>query len=236
MDTPGFSTLHWALAAAASFACGSIPFGPIVARAHGIDLRTVGSGNIGATNVGRALGRGWGVLVYVLDAAKGALPVLGAGSMAGVLGRYPEQMPAADLWCWLLLPVAAVLGHMFSPFVGFRGGKGVATGSGALLAVWPVLTGPALVAVGLWALMLALTRMVSVASVVAAVSIPLTVAAAAVLRTGEGTPDGSLPLQHSIPAITVTGAIALLVVAKHRSNMQRVLAGTEAKVGGKKPG
>jgi glycerol-3-phosphate acyltransferase PlsY len=228
-----FTTLHWLVAAAVAFAAGSIPFGPIVARAHGVDLRTVGSGNIGATNVGRALGRGWGILVYVLDAAKGAIPVLLAGSMANILGKQPEAMAPGELWGWLTLPVAAVLGHMFSPWMGFKGGKGVATGSGAMLAVWPVLTGPVVVAIGLWALVLAVTRMVSVASVVAAIAIPMTVAFSSISRTGDGTPDGSMPLEHAVPAIVVTGAVAALVVWKHRGNMQRVLAGTESKVGKK---
>jgi glycerol-3-phosphate acyltransferase PlsY len=232
-DGTSFTTLHWLVAAAVAFAAGSIPFGPIVARAHGVDLRTVGSGNIGATNVGRALGRGWGILVYVLDAAKGAIPVLLAGSMANILGKQPEAMVPGDLWGWLMLPVAAVLGHMFSPWMGFKGGKGVATGSGAMLAVWPVLTGPVVVAIGLWALVLAVTRMVSVASVVAAIAIPMTVAFSSISRTGDGTPDGSMPLEHAVPAIVVTGAVAALVVWKHRGNMQRVLAGTESKVGKK---
>jgi glycerol-3-phosphate acyltransferase PlsY len=232
-DGTSFTTLHWLVAAAVAFAAGSIPFGPIVARAHGVDLRTVGSGNIGATNVGRALGRGWGILVYVLDAAKGAIPVLLAGSMANILGKQPEDMPSGELWGWLTLPVAAVLGHMFSPWMGFKGGKGVATGSGAMLAVWPVLTGPVVVAIGLWALVLAVTRMVSVASVVAAIAIPMTVAFSSISRTGDGTPDGSMPLEHAVPAIVVTGAVAALVVWKHRGNMQRVLAGTESRVGKK---
>ena len=223
--------LAWPMLALVAFLAGSIPFGPIVARSKGVDLRKVGSGNIGASNVGRALGRRWGVLVYVLDAGKGALPVLAAGRMMGTLGRLPEDIAPADLWWWLLLPIAAVLGHMFSPFVGFRGGKGVATGSGAMLAIYPVLTGPLLVAIGVWAVVLAATRMISVASVIAAATIPATVAAAALLRTGDGTPDGKLPLQHALPAVAVTGAVAVLVIWKHRSNMQRVLAGTESRVG-----
>jgi glycerol-3-phosphate acyltransferase PlsY len=224
----------WLLAALAAFACGSIPFGPIVARARGVDLRKVGSGNIGATNVSRALGWRWGVLVYVLDALKGAAPVLAAGAWAGVLGQPPETVARADMWWWLMLPIAAVLGHMFSPFVGFKGGKGVATGSGAMLAVYPVLTGPLLVAIGLWAVLLAATRYMSVASIAAAAAIPLTVAAVAILRTGEGTPDGELPIAHAVPALTVTGAVAVLVIAKHRSNIERLLAGTENRLGSKK--
>ena len=229
-----FTALHWSVAASVAFACGSIPFGPIVARLRGIDLRAVGSGNIGATNVGRALGWKWGVLVYVLDAIKGAAPVLAAGAMAGILGKPADEVAPADMWWWLLMPIAAVLGHMFSPFVGFRGGKGVATGSGAMLAVWPTLTGPLLVAIGLWAVLLAATRYMSVASMAAAVSIPLTVAAAAAIRTGDGTPDGELPIRHALPAIIVTGGVAMLVVWKHRPNIERLLAGKENRLGTKR--
>jgi glycerol-3-phosphate acyltransferase PlsY len=229
-----FTAMHWSVAALVAFACGSIPFGPIVARLRGIDLRTVGSGNIGATNVGRALGWKWGVLVYVLDAIKGAAPVLAAGAMAGILGKPADEVAPADMWWWLLMPIAAVLGHMFSPFVGFKGGKGVATGSGAMLAVWPTLTGPLLVAIGLWAVLLAATRYMSVASMAAAISIPLTVAAAAAIRTGDGTPDGELPIRHALPAIIVTGGVALLVVWKHRPNIERLLSGKENRLGTKR--
>jgi glycerol-3-phosphate acyltransferase PlsY len=229
-----FTAMHWLVAALVAFACGSIPFGPIVARLRGIDLRTVGSGNIGATNVGRALGWKWGVLVYVLDAIKGAAPVLAAGAMAGILGKPADEVAPADMWWWLLMPIASVLGHMFSPFVGFKGGKGVATGSGAMLAVWPTLTGPLLVAIGLWAVLLAATRYMSVASMAAAISIPLTVAAAAAIRTGDGTPDGELPIRHALPAIIVTGGVAMLVVWKHRPNIERLLAGKENRLGTKR--
>ena len=229
-----FTAMHWSVAALVAFACGSIPFGPIVARLRGIDLRTVGSGNIGATNVGRALGWKWGVLVYVLDAIKGAAPVLAAGAMAGILGKPADEVAPADMWWWLLMPIASVLGHMFSPFVGFKGGKGVATGSGAMLAVWPTLTGPLLVAIGLWAVLLAATRYMSVASMAAAISIPLTVAAAAAIRTGDGTPDGELPIRHALPAIIVTGGVAILVVWKHRPNIERLLAGKENRLGTKR--
>ena len=229
-----FTAMHWSVAALVAFGCGSIPFGPIVARLRGIDLRTVGSGNIGATNVGRALGWKWGVLVYVLDAIKGAAPVLAAGAMAGILGKPADEVAPADMWWWLLMPIASVLGHMFSPFVGFKGGKGVATGSGAMLAVWPTLTGPLLVAIGLWAVLLAATRYMSVASMAAAISIPLTVAAAAAIRTGDGTPDGELPIRHALPAIIVTGGVAMLVVWKHRPNIERLLAGKENRLGTKR--
>ena len=225
---------NWLALAIAAFLCGSIPFGILVARLKGVDLRKVGSGNMGATNVGRALGRKWGILVYVLDAAKGAAPVLWAGHQAGALGLQPESIAAGDLWRWMGIAVCAVLGHMFSPWVGFRGGKGVATGSGALLAVYPVLTGPVLVAIGLWGCVLASTRIMSIASMVAAVSIPLTVVAFALLRTGDGTPDGNMPLQHAMPAVIVTAGVALLVVWAHRANIARLRAGTESRLGAKK--
>ena len=156
-----------------------------------------------------------------------------AGMMAGILGHPADEIPRADMWWWLMMPIAAVLGHMFSPFVGFKGGKGVATGSGAMLAIWPVLTGPLLVAIGLWAIMIALTRTMSIASMLAAVSIPLTVAAAAILTTGTGTTDGELPVAHALPAIIVTAGVAALVVWKHRSNLERILKGTEPRVGSK---
>jgi glycerol-3-phosphate acyltransferase PlsY len=225
---------NWLALAIAAFLCGSIPFGILVARLKGVDLRKVGSGNMGATNVGRALGRKWGILVYLLDAAKGAAPVLWAGQQAGTLGLQPESIAGGDLWRWLGVAVCAVLGHMFSPWVGFRGGKGVATGSGALLAVYPVLTAPVLVAIGLWGSVLAVTRIMSIASMVAAVSIPLTVIAFALLRTGDGTPDGNMPLQHALPAVIVTAAVALLVVWAHRANIARLRAGTESRLGSKK--
>ncbi len=227
---------QWALFAALAFACGSIPFGLLVARAKGIDLRTVGSGNIGATNVGRALGRKFGIVVYFLDAAKGAAPVLVAGGAAGILGLPAHEMPAAQLWWWLAVAVCTVLGHMFSPFVGFKGGKGVATGSGALLAIYPLLTAPLLIAILLWGAWLAGTRMMSLASMIAALSIPVSVAVIALMSTGEGTPDGAHPLQHAMPAVIVTSAIALLVIWKHRGNIQRIRSGTEARIGAHKAG
>jgi glycerol-3-phosphate acyltransferase PlsY len=102
-----------------------------------------------------------------------------------------------------------------------------------MLAIWPVLTGPLLVAIGLWAIMIALTRIMSIASMLAAVSIPLTVAAMAIINTGGGTHDGELPVAHALPAIIVTAGVAVLVVWKHRSNLERILKGTEPRLGSK---
>jgi glycerol-3-phosphate acyltransferase PlsY len=228
------SALGWPLWVAVGFLSGSIPFGVILAKAHGVNLRTVGSGNVGATNVGRALGRKWGFLCFFLDAAKGAAPVLTAGALTGALGASVVKTEPAVMIGWIATAYAALLGHVFSPWIGFKGGKGVATGSGAMLAVWPTLTGPLLVAIGLWAVLLAATRYMSVASMAAAISIPLTVAAAAAIRTGDGTPDGELPIRHALPAIIVTGGVALLVVWKHRPNIERLLSGKENRLGTKR--
>jgi acyl-phosphate glycerol 3-phosphate acyltransferase len=129
-----------------SFLSGSIPFGLLIARARGVDIRRHGSGNIGATNVWRVLGRGPGLLCFALDVLKGLAPTLGAAWTTGLLGprALPGPIDARSAWLWLVVMALAILGHMFSPWVGFRGGKGVATGLGALLGVWPFLTAPAL--------------------------------------------------------------------------------------------
>ena len=138
----------------AAYLVGAIPFGVLLGQLHGIDIREHGSRNIGATNVGRVLGRRWGILCFVLDALKGALPVLAAGATAGILGASAETVGAATLGWWLLVVAAALLGHMWSPFLKFTGGKGVATGFGALAAFWPLLAWPAFVAFGVWLVVL----------------------------------------------------------------------------------
>jgi glycerol-3-phosphate acyltransferase PlsY len=146
-----------ALFVIAAFAIGSIPTGVIVARGRGIDLRQVGSGNIGATNVGRALGKRWAIFVLVADAVKGYLP-------AALAQRWlPPTAVAA-------VAMAAVLGHMFSIFLKGRGGKGVATSLGAALALAPVA---ALCCAGLYLLLYALFRISSVGSLVAITVFPL---------------------------------------------------------------
>lgn len=228
-STDASSTLTWAGFCLAAFASGSVPFGLIFAKAKGVDLRAVGSGNIGASNVGRSMGRRWGVLVYVLDAAKGALPVLAAGWVMGTLGVAPERLHAGALWWWLAVAIMAVLGHMYSPLAGFRGGKGVATGSGALMAMWPVLTLPVLVGVVGWTLALVVARMMSVAGMVAGITIPIALVAMALARA----PQGATPaeaLRPVLPALIATIGIAALVIWRHRSNLARIRAGTEPRV------
>lgn len=230
----------WAiLLLVAAFLAGSIPFGFIVARAKGVDIRKHGSGNIGATNVGRVLGKKWGMLCFFLDFLKGLIPSLLAGfvirgdistPLAGAL--TPNQATAL----WLSVAVCCVLGHMFTPWLGFKGGKGVATGFGALVGVYPVFTLAALFAFFVWGLSLKLTRMVGISSVIAALAMAALVvfshfAPLSVHDTLKGFPLWQpATLIHAIFAVF----LALLVTYKHRANIQRTLAGTEPKIGEKK--
>ncbi len=135
--------MTWAALLALAFLAGSIPFGLLIAKSKGVDIRAHGSGNIGATNVGRVLGKRFGFACFFLDALKGALPVVIAGLVVGLWGRPLEGIASADAWLWLAVGMLALLGHMFSPWIGFKGGKGVATGFGAMVAMWTPLTLPA---------------------------------------------------------------------------------------------
>jgi acyl phosphate:glycerol-3-phosphate acyltransferase len=191
--TPGPA---WAFSLGAGFALGSLPFGLWWGRLfRGIDVREHGSRNLGATNVFRVLGPAHGVGVLLLDAAKGAAAVL----IAGRLSPDPFLALAAGHF--------AILGHMFSPWVGFRGGKGVATGLGVWLTIAPVASALAL---ALWGITLAIGRRVSVASLVAAAGLPV-----AVFATG---PSAGRALRTLLAAI-----LALLVWARHRANIGRLL-------------
>ena len=142
-----------------SFFCGAIPFGYLAGRARGIDIRTVGSGNIGTSNVFRTLGKAWGVGVFLLDFLKGFLPTLAALHLVGG-GFLPKDVLV------LLVGMAAVLGHNFTPFLQFKGGKGIATSAGVLLAMMP---SAASVAILVFAIVFVIWRYVSLASLTAAV-------------------------------------------------------------------
>lgn len=159
----------WILIASA-FLVGSIPTAYLIGRAKGIDIRQHGSKNVGATNVGRVLGRRWGFICFGLDVAKGLVPTLAAGVFLGVAGEI--RMPPEDAATWVAVMAATVLGHMFTPWLSFKGGKGVATGLGALLGVFPALTIPAIVVFAVWVLVLWRWRMIGLASVVAAALLP----------------------------------------------------------------
>jgi glycerol-3-phosphate acyltransferase PlsY len=190
----------------ASYLLGAVPFGWLVARARGVDILQHGSGNIGATNVGRVLGKKYGVLVFLLDFAKGALPVATA-SLLPVADVPREALTVAA-------GVAAFLGHLFPVYLKFRGGKGVATGAGVVAVLLPL---PALAALLTWVVVVFATRYVSVASICAAASLCV----AHFLLT---------PQPWAYPESIVSTfclLAAFLVAARHAGNLRRLLDGTE---------
>lgn len=213
---------------ALAFFLGSIPTGLLLARAKGIDIRAAGSGNIGATNVGRILGRRLGLLCLVFDLLKGFAPTLGFGLASGFAGRI--TLEAREALLYLAVAIAAILGHVFSPWLRFRGGKGVATGLGAMLAVFPVLSIAVGVAAVVWVLAVWRWRYVSLASILAAFTIPPSVALVFSLRAlAAGLPIAPA-LGASLPFVLGTFALAGLVVWTHRANIARLRAGNENRV------
>ncbi len=206
----------------ASYLIGAIPFGYVVGWLKGIDIRQHGSGNIGATNVGRVLGRSYGLLVFGLDVLKGFAPTLLA-SLA--IARWGPS-GAAYLLGVVASASGCILGHVFPIYLGFRGGKGVATSLGVLLGIYPYFT---LAGVGAFLLWVALTlgsRYVSVGSVGAAVAFPIVFVVLSRWRAGSwGGADVLWPLY------VFSVLIAALVVWRHRSNIRRLLNGTEPQIG-----
>lgn len=203
---------EWAVWTLGGYLVGSVPVGYLWARAaRGIDIREHGSGNIGATNVARVLrSRSAGFSVFALDVVKGWFPVwayLGAAALPSRSGVF-------------LVGAAPFLGHCFPVFLGFKGGKGVATGLGVVAALFPLA---ALLSLGLWCASAALTRYVSVSSVLAALALP------AWLWLGFwGRPP--LPGERA-PALLFALACAGFVIWRHRENLARLAAGTEPRIG-----
>lgn len=201
------------LALLLGFLLGSIPTGYLVGRSRGIDIRTVGSGNLGATNVFRNLGTVAGVGVLVVDIAKGTVAVwIGLHLIPAVAERLPDLTG-------LIAALGAVLGHSLSPFVGFRGGKGVATAAGAFLMLAPL---PALAALMVWGLVLATTRVMSVASIAGAVVLPVTLLIVEFMRGGGE--------DRRWATLIFAALVAAWVIWRHRSNMARLRDGTESKL------
>jgi glycerol-3-phosphate acyltransferase PlsY len=295
-----------------AYLVGSVPFGLIVGLAKGVDPRTAGSGNIGATNVARLLGRKFFFLVFFLDMLKSLIPMAiasaivyrippeqrdaqvyllwllvgfaavlghmfsvflkfkggkGVATSAGVmLGLYPfftapglvavgvflvvffldmlksavpmaiasamvgrippDQRDAQVYLLWLLVGFAAVLGHMFSVFLKFKGGKGVATSAGVMLGLYPYFTAPGLVAVGVFLVVFFIWRYVSLGSILAAGAFPLVYLTIGLSR-------GWPVFGSQLPLLIFAFVIALLITYKHRTNISRLLAGTENRIGGK---
>lgn len=189
-----------------AYLIGGIPVGLFVGRARGIpDIRKLGSGNIGASNVLRVLGPKAGILVWVTDCLKGAVPVLLARHVLGLEG-----------WALGLTAVAATCGHCFSVYLGFSGGRGVSTGLGATMAMLWV---SGLCALLIFVLVVARTRYISLGSIIGAASAPLFV-----LAWGRYVPELTA-------YVTTTGLLAAVIIARHGPNIRRLMQGTERKIG-----
>jgi acyl phosphate:glycerol-3-phosphate acyltransferase len=207
--------LTFALILLPAYLLGSVPFGLLIGRLGGIDVRKHGSGNIGATNVWRVLGPKWGGTTFLLDAGKGFAAVRLAENIAWA--RVPQPVPEDYLaYATVFAALACILGHTFPVWLLFKGGKGVATSLGVLLAVMPpVATG---IVLGVWIVVFAASRYVSLASILAALSLPITVGALLFLDELQGR-----------AYFAFACAAAFLVVRRHRENIKRLFAGTESR-------
>jgi glycerol-3-phosphate acyltransferase PlsY len=196
-----------------TFLIGSIPFGYYVAKlVAGIDPRTQGSGNIGATNIARVVGKPWGLLVLILDAAKGAIPVI-------VFANHDSIPEEYKIGIRLGLGITAILGHIFTPFLGFKGGKGVSTALGVFIVLLPI---PVLTGIPIFILTYVLSKKVSLCSMVTAGFLPI--------NYWIWTKFGVIPF-HSIEIVFLF-IIFLLILYSHRSNISRLLRGEENTIEG----
>jgi len=190
-----------------AYLIGALPFGLLIARLKGVDIRKEGSGNIGATNVFRVIGKGLGLFTLFLDILKGFIPAF----------FFAQILDLNHDWR-LLFGAAAILGHTFPVYLKFKGGKGVATSAGMLLGAAPVAMGFGFVA---WGICMAISRYVSLSSIVAALTIATTVWVRDEYQ------------QNRISQIVIT-LLVVLVIWLHRTNIQRLLNGTESRMGRQK--
>lgn len=200
-----------AVAALIGYLLGSIPTGYLAGRLRGIDIRTIGSGNIGATNVFRALGKPAGITVLVIDAFKGYAACAWVPDL--VVRWFPTHVAELDA-IRITAGLAAILGHNFTCWLRFRGGKGIATSAGVLAGLVP---GALIIILCIWIIVFALTRYVSLASICASFALPF----------------ATWITRQNLPLTIVTSAMAALAIYKHRSNIQRLMQGTENRFGGK---
>ena len=197
--------LPLALVIVAAYLLGSIPCGLLIARLKGVNLQKVGSGNIGATNVYRCVGKGWGVAAFVLDAVKGFAPAF----------VFPMLVSPPPAWLGLACGAAAVAGHNWPVWLKFKGGKGVSTSAGMLLGIAPAAVG---IGFAVFAATVLITRFVSLGSILAAIAVP----AAYLAMNGA---------ENRLLAGALV-AMGLLVVVKHRANIGRLLKGAEPRIAG----
>jgi acyl phosphate:glycerol-3-phosphate acyltransferase len=216
---------------------GSFPSGYVIGKCRGVDIRQHGSGNIGATNVTRTLGKKWGVLVFAMDVLKGILGVRLAIALLPLLTGLPPHQSAwlsGSLWgpeamlghvridipfdqfAGMIAGLGCFLGHCFPVWLGFKGGKGVAVGAGILIGLMPLT---AIIGLAIWAVCFKASRYVSLASIIAAISLPITT---------------WFLYGHFSPLFWFALLISLIAIWRHRGNVQRLLAGTESRFERKK--
>ncbi|GAA5481905.1 glycerol-3-phosphate 1-O-acyltransferase PlsY [Haloferula sargassicola] len=216
-----------------AFLLGSIPFGLFIARMKGIDIRAHGSGNIGATNVLRVVGKQYGITCLILDALKGYLPVALAITLIRFTGQHNPmeiapllplgvELPPERQWFAQLMQVLcgllAILGHNYSPWVGFKGGKGIATSAGVLIALAPAAV---VILILVWLALFLTTRYVSIASVGAAAVLP------PLILFGSWFHGKLAAGTWNKPLLVFSIIIAALAIWKHRTNLKRLREGTE---------
>lgn len=203
-----------------AYLIGSTPFGVIIARCRGVDLRKVGSGNVGATNVVRSVGQIWGYLCFLLDVTKGFVPAFLAGLL--LAGKDSAEMSVISQASWLSVGCGAIFGHVFSFWLKFKGGKGVATALGVVLGIFPYFTYAGICALGIWIGVTLISRYVSLGSIIAALAfLPLF----ALFNMEQ--------LVNLWPLLIFAAAMIILILVRHRTNIRRLLKGQENKIGQK---
>ena len=207
----------------AAYLVGGIPFGFIIGKARGVDVRTVGSKNIGATNVFRTVGKGWGLVAFACDVLKGMLPTLAAKWYIASGYALPQPQPWYEAELPLFVGIACVLGHMLTPYITdekgrrFHGGKGVATAFGMLIGLIPAMVGTAFV---LFAVVFACSNYISLGSCGAALFLAIAIWFPILGTAG----------YHDIPQCVLVTLISLFIIWKHRANIGRLVHGNENKI------
>lgn len=195
-----------------SYLVGAIPWAFIIGKLHGVDIRKHGSGNVGATNVTRIIGKPWGILCFIIDFLKGFLPVIVVELIFPKL-IYLNQTQVSSLI--ILAVIATVAGHVYPVYLGFKGGKGISTGTGTLVALTPYA-----IVIGLiiWVIVFKISKYVSLASIIAAITVPIS----SLIFSSTGVYHIDITLQFFILLL------ALFAIYKHKSNIKRLLNGTES--------
>ena len=207
----------------AAYLVGGIPFGFIIGKARGVDVRTVGSKNIGATNVFRTVGKGWGLIAFACDVLKGMLPTLAAKWYIASGYALPQPQPWYEAELPLFVGIACVLGHMLTPYITdekgrrFHGGKGVATAFGMLIGLIPAMVGTAF---ALFAVVFACSNYISLGSCGAALFLAIAIWFPILGTAG----------YHDIPQCVLVTLISLFIIWKHRANIGRLVHGNENKI------